>query len=65
MLALGTLLRFPLYMLPMNFSAVYAFEDEYALPGRGIGLSKKKIFQIKTTSAFSFLKNVENHKECK
>lgn len=40
MLALGTPLRFPLYMLPMNFSAVYAFENEYALPGRGIGLSK-------------------------
>lgn len=64
MLALGTLLRFPLYMLPMNFSAVYTFEDEYVLPGREIGLSKK-IFRIKTTSAFSFLKNVENNEECK
>ena len=64
MLALGTLLRFPLYMLPMNFCAVYAFENEYGLPGRGIGLSKK-VFQIKTTSAVSFLKNVENNEECK
>lgn len=64
MLAFGTLLRFPLCMLPMNFSALYAFENGYAPPGRGIGLSKK-IFQIKTTSAFSFLKNVENNEECK
>lgn len=56
MLALGTLLRFPLCMLPMNFSAIYAFENEYALPGRGIGLSKKNISNKDNISVFVFEK---------
>lgn len=65
MLAVATLLRFPLYMLPVNFHAVYAYANEYILHSRGTSLSK--IFRIKTASALSVLKkkNVENNEKSK